>query len=199
MKAKLPPLVLSTPRQVCAAPRTHQHATHAVKNKSVDRSSEKESGPRSTEDSKADGSSFREALFGPSASDQEAALAMSGGFGEGGGQSQGQGGQQQDERGGRRSKGAASSSRRQKDADSTESASELAQSSTLSAEGWMELELESRVAGKIRLSVLKEEGLLRARVVVGNPLAADWMREHLASVEKQLAEELGCRVKLEMK
>ena len=63
----------------------------------------------------------------------------------------------------------------------------------------MELELESRVAGKIRLSVLKEEGLLRARVVVGNPLAAQWMREHLASVEKQLAEELGCRVKLEMK
>ena len=199
MKAKLPPLVLNTPRQGCATPRTHHHATHAVKSKSVDRSSEKDGGPRSTEDSKADGNSFREALFGPSASDQEAALAMSGGFGEGGGQSQGQGGKQQDERGGRRSKGAASSSRAQKDTDSTESASELAQSANLAAEGWVELELESRVAGKIRLSVLKEEGLLRARVVVGNPLAADWMREHLASVEKQLAEELGCWVKLEMK
>jgi hypothetical protein len=204
MKTKLPPLVFDPKHPIKPAPSAHRNAhAHAAKQKSVERADHKHDTPRSTEETRAAGESFRDALFGPSASEQEAALAMSGGFGEGGsrGQSQGQGGQQKDEKPGRRGPRVAAKSTSGGVGAVREAAGQQTSEAAgqIGADGWMELEIESRVAGRIRLSVQKENGLLRARLNVGNPLAAEWMREHLASVEQQLGEELGCRVKLEMK
>jgi len=206
MKAKLPPLVYDPRHPVKPGPSAHRSAAEqahaAAKNKAADRAHHKNHEPKSTDESRSAGEAFREALFGPSAMEQETARAMSGGFGEGGsgGQSKGQGGQHKDEKSERRSarlsaKGAAAQAASAA-MESAKAASEMGQATT---EGWMELEIESRVAGRIRLWVRKEEGLLRARLNVGNALAAQWMQEHLPSVEQQLADELGCRVKLEMK
>lgn len=206
MKSKLPPLIISPHTRPDPAPRLHPHqaprAQHATRKAPVKAEAMEKAPPPSTEESKADGQSFRDALFGSGSSEPTAPSGLAlGGFGEGGNGGQGQGGgsnQKGGERGSGRRSSSVAAAERARDKSGVGSADSAGLESGAVAEGWTELEIESRVAGRIRLSVLRERSGLRAKLLVGNPQAAQWMREHLASVEQDLAAELGCAVRLEM-
>lgn len=205
MKAKLPPLIVTPRRPPEPAPQVHPH--HAPRTQHVSRKNVSKAGvaekapPPSTEESRTDGQSFREALFGGGGPDaaQNPGLVV-GGFGEGAGGQQGQGGGGQQDKGrdSRKRSPSIEAAERNRGSGSARGAEGVPGDPLAVDEGWMELEIESRVAGKIRLSVLRETGRLRAKLTVGNPAAAQWLQEHLATVEQELAADLGCVVRLEM-
>lgn len=185
-----------------ASPGAHAHRTgqghsplraHGSKVKSPARVAEHKA-PPSSEETRADGAAFREALIAPSPQDVPAELLMGGGAFSGGGGGQGGGeGRQQQQRGARRSSAPAAAAR-------TALPNSEAPAEALGAvqAEWVAVEFESKAAGKVSMSVLQERGVLRARLHFPNDLAGQWMRSNLAQVEQQLAAELGCLVRLEM-
>lgn len=198
MKDKLTPLMQTPLQHRERATQTHHVSRpHAAMRKAPLKAELRDNeGPRSNEDTQADGNLFREALFGSNPNDATGQPPTPG-F-TGGGQSGGQGGQQQEpERDDPRARQVAATAQAQRVSD----AQQLAEAAQIEAGqgGWTELVIESRVAGKIRLAVLKEGSVLRARLSLGNPLATQWMLANLPNVESQLAADLGCAVRLEIR